>query len=300
MFVVTQFIGLYIVQQYSPRQEMINGSLQNVTPLLPFGMQPPGEIQPVDALTSIVIAFVIAIVLVFILTKFKAEVFLKLWFFIVIVIALAITFNVFIPGLTQEIFSGLTYSEFLALLIALPFAYFKVFKRNMLVHNFTELLIYPGIAAIFVPILNLWSIIVLLVLISVYDMYAVWHAGFMQKMAKYQIEHLKIFAGFFVPYMDKKTKMQVQKMTPKQIKMKKVKVNVAILGGGDVVFPIITAGVMLNFFGLVPALLVILGATLGLAYLFFFAEKGKFYPAMPFITAGIFTGMLVSWLIAFI
>jgi len=27
----------------------------------------------------------------------------------------------------------------------------------------------------------------------------------------------------------------------------------------------------------------------------FFAEKKKFYPAMPFITAGIFLSILISW-----
>ena len=71
----------------------------------------------------------------------------------------------------------------------------------------------------------------------------------------------------------------------------------AILGGGDIVFPIIAAGVMLKTLGIASALLVALGATLGLAYLFFFAEKRKFYPAMPFITGGILAGILISYLI---
>ncbi|MBU2503609.1 MAG: hypothetical protein KJ879_00960, partial [Nanoarchaeota archaeon] len=79
---------------------------------------------------------------------------------------------------------------------------------------------------------------------------------------------------------------------------------------GDVVFPIITAGVVLKTVsvslpfglkdftgGIGPALFVILGATLGLTYLFFFSEKKKFYPAMPFITAGIVIGMVLGYLI---
>jgi len=177
------------------------------------------------------------------------------------------------------------------------------------------LLIYPGIASVFVPILNIYTIIVLLILISVYDMWAVWHSGIMQKMARYQIDKLKIFSGFFVPYAGKKTKQKIKllrekfrnkKISKKELQSKKFRVNVAILGGGDVVFPIITAGVMLKTFsdkilfgigGLGPALLVIAGATLGLTYLFFFSEKKKFYPAMPFISAGIFAGMILSWII---
>ncbi len=86
-------------------------------------------------------------------------------------------------------------------------------------------------------------------------------------------------------------------MSKEELKKKRIKINLAILGGGDIVFPIITAGVMLKTFGLHSAFLVIVGATLGLGCLFVFAEKKKFYPAMPFITAGIFLGMILNWVI---
>src|SRR3972149_969981 len=66
----------------------------------------------------------------------------------------------------------------------------------------------------------------------------------------------------------------------KKMEKKKIKIGVAILGGGDVVFPIIAAGVMLKTLGLGAALLVTLGATLGLAYIFFMSEKRRYYPAM--------------------
>ncbi|MBR9701938.1 hypothetical protein GOV13_03375 [Candidatus Pacearchaeota archaeon] len=296
MFIVTQFIGLYVVDHYST-VKIIDGQIQNVSaPELPFGMESP-EIQKESDyygfFSGIVIAFIIAISLLFLLTHFNAAFILRLWFFIVIIIALGISFNVLIPQIK--------YASLIAAVIALPFAYIKIYKKEFLIHNLTELFIYPGIAAVFVPILNLWTIIILLILISVYDMWAVWHSGIMQKMAKYQINQLNIFSGFFVPYASKKIKAKIkimkQTLSKKELKKKNIKVNVAILGGGDVVFPIITAGVMLKTFGLTSALLVILGATLGLAYLFFKSEKKKFYPAMPFITAGIFLGMLASWLI---
>jgi presenilin-like A22 family membrane protease len=185
----------------------------------------------------------------------------------------------------------------MALIIALPLAFIKIYRREFIVHNLTELFIYPGIAAVFVPILNVSTTIAFLILISVYDMWAVWHSGIMQKMAKYQIDKLNIFSGFFIPYLSKKAKTKIKKMKKSELKKKKIKVNIAILGGGDVIFPIIAAGVMLKTLGFMSALLVIAGATLGVSYLFFFSEKKKFYPAMPFITVGIFIGMFVSWLI---
>ena len=43
--------------------------------------------------------------------------------------------------------------------------------------------------------------------------------------------------------------------------------------------------------------IIILTTTIALALLFFFAEKGKFYPAMPIISAGCFVGYILTLLI---
>jgi presenilin-like A22 family membrane protease len=296
MFLLTQFIGLYVVDYYSPVR-VVNGEIQNVTsPGLPYGMESPEVTSNSEYLflfPFIIIAFIIAILVMFLLSKFKAEVILRIWFFLVVTIALGISLN--------TVFSPLQYASIISLIVALPLAFIKIFKQNFLIHNLTELLIYPGIAAVFVPILNLYTIIALLIVISIYDMWAVWHSGFMQKMAKYQIDQLKIFSGFFVPYASKKTKEKIKnlkmKLSKNELSKKKFRVNVAILGGGDVIFPIITAGVVLKTLGIYPALFVVAGATLGLGYLLFRSEKKKFYPAMPFITSGIFLGMIISRII---
>lgn len=281
MFIVTQFIGLYVVSHYSKTGE------------LPYGMETPKPEKESDFYTSflpsLIIAFIIAITVLFLLTKYKSEFILKLWFFVVVIIALGITLTSFLPKFK--------YVSLAVLIVAIPLAFIKIYKRNFLVHNLTELFIYPGIAAVFVPILNIWTVIVLLIIISVYDIWAVWHSGIMQKMAKYQINKLKIFSGFFVPYIPKELRVKIKKMSKSELKKKKIKINLAILGGGDIIFPIITAGVVLATFGIYHALFVMGGATLGLAYLFFYAEKKKFYPAMPFITAGIFLAMILSHLV---
>jgi len=290
MFIITQFIGLYVVNHYQAEDKE-----------LPFGMETPEIKEDKEynqIFVSIIFAFVIAISLLFLLTKFKAEFIMKLWFFIVVMIALGISFNSILPEFK--------YASIIVLIVAFPFAFIKIYKKEFLVHNLTELFIYPGIAAVFVPILNIYTIVVLLILISVYDMWAVWHSGIMQKMAKYQIDKLNIFSGFFVPYADKKTRKKIKllkeklkdkKISKKDAKLKKFKINVAILGGGDIIFPIIAAGVILKTLGLPSAIFVIMGATLGVGYLFFLAEKKKFYPAMPYISAGIFVGMALSYLI---
>ncbi len=304
MFFVTQLIGLAVIYAYMPHitQVEINGTLQNVTTNpLPYGMQPPENIEKDTSLISIIVAFVIAISFVFLLTKLKAALFMRLWFFFVVVIVLGIAFN----AVLQYLIDSLLISSLISLTIALPLAIFKVFKQNMWVHNFTELLIYPGIAVVFIPLLNIWSAIALLILISIYDIWAVWHSGLMQKMAKFQIQEMKVFAGFFVPYMNKKQRALVKEAKlskSKNLKLKdrKMKVSVAILGGGDVVFPIITAGVIFYTLGFIPALIVSLCATIALLGLFIFARKGKFYPAMPFITAGLFIGIGLAYIAAYL
>ena len=290
MFLMTQFIGLYVTNHYLGEDKE-----------LPYGLEFPEAEKQSDYygfLTAIIIAFVIAIVLFLFLSKIKIEFVLKLWFFIVVLVALSISIFSLTSNFDKIVLFG---APLIAFLIALPLAIIKIYKRNFLLHNITEFLIYPGIAVIFIPILNIYTIAALLIVISVYDMWAVWHSGIMQKMAKYQIDKLKIFSGFFVPYYSQSVKNRISKwkktLKKSELEKKKIKISVAILGGGDIVFPIITAGVMLRTFGIYSSLLVILGATLGLAYLFFFAKKKKFYPAMPFITAGIFLAMLISYLI---
>ncbi len=298
MFLITQIIGLAVIHAYIPKTEtiIIDGEETNITiNPLPYGMQPP-EIEPEFSLLTIIISFAVAILLIFLLSRIKAMLFLRIWFFVVVILALGITFN------SLFFYFNIPYTSVVAVLVALPLAFYKIFKRNLLVHNLTELLIYPGIAAVFVPILNVWTIIVLLIIISAYDIYAVWHSGFMQKMAKFQINQLKFFAGFFVPYLSKKDKEKIKIMkqrykNKKSFKNKKIRVSLAILGGGDVIFPIIAAGIFLKSFNIFSALLITLGATIALAVLFITARKGKFYPAMPFLTSGIFIGMIASWLV---
>lgn len=294
MFLLTQFIGLYVANYYSSEKVDSNGIIQNVqAPHLPYGLNTPNQEQgDFEKFFSILISFVIALSLIFLLTKYNSEIIIKLWFFIVVIMALGISFSSFIPA-------NLKYSSYVILIIAILLSYFKTYKRNLLVHNFTELFIYPGIAAVFIPLLNIYTIVSLLILISAYDIWAVWHSGIMQKMAKFQIENVGIFSGFFIPYASKSIKAKIKKMkatlSKSKLKKKKLRVNVAILGGGDVVFPIITAGVILKTIGLIPSFFVVFGAVSGLAYLLFFSEKKQFYPAMPFITIGMFLGIIIGY-----
>lgn len=301
MFLFTQLLGLAVINAYSPRTEkvFVNGTVQNVTVQteIPYGMQPP-EMKPWEAFQSIGISIVLAVVIMFFLMKKRADLLLRIWFFSVVAISMAIALNAFFMKL--DFLSG---TQMLAFVLAFPLAFYKIFQRNIIIHNATELLIYPGIAVIFVPMLNVLAAAALLALIAVYDVYAVWHSGFMQKLAKFQMQQLKVFTGFFIPYMAKKDRAIIsrikslpQKEQINKFKKLKIKVNLAILGGGDITFPLIFAGVILRASGIWHALIVPLFATLALLLLFAVAKKGKFYPAMLFLSPACILAWLVGML----
>jgi len=302
MFLVTQFIGLFVVNAYTP-QSVFNQTTGELTldtaSQLPFGIE-----TPETNFLAIIFYFILAFALVAIFMKYKWKLVIKLWFLLVIILALGISAYAILK------YSALTNITIIALAIAIPLALLKLFRPNVFIHNITELFIYPGIAAVFVAILHPLSVMILLVLISIYDMWAVWKAGFMQKMAKFEMEELHIFGGFLIPTVSKKVKAQIQKIKqkykgkkmPTKIKKKKFKVRLAILGGGDVIFPIITAGVFMRAYpkqtlfgiaGLIPALFIIFGALIGLTYLMTITKKDKAYPAMPYISAGIFAALII-------
>jgi len=77
-----------------------------------------------------------------------------------------------------------------------------------------------------------------------------------------------------------------------------VKMKMAILGGGDLGFPLIFAGVVFKSVGLYQAMIIPVFAAIALLLLLLLGKKDRFYPAMPFISAGCFVGYIVILLSA--
>ena len=245
LFFAAQIIGLLITREYIKGGE------------LPLNIQRP-QIEENKSYLPIIFAVIVSTVIALILIKFRSVKIWKLWFFFSIFICLTIAFSAFI-------------SQIIAVVLSLILALLKIFKRNVITYNIPELFVYGGIAGLFVPILGIFSIFVLLILISIYDMIAVWKTKHMVKLAKFQSES-NIFAGLYIPY--KKNRE-------------------AILGGGDIGFPLLFAGVILKEFNFTSAIIVSIITTISLFVLFMYAKKNKFYPAMPFLSAGCFIGFLV-------
>ncbi len=269
LFLAAQFTGLFIVDNYIDYAKTDETGVFTYKDL-PYDIERP-ETTPSASILLIVGAILIGTVLLLVLIRFRKVNVWKIWFFLSVLITLSVALSAFI-------------SQWFALILAFIFAFIKIFRPNIIVHNLTELLIYGGLAAIFAPLLNFYAALVLLILISLYDMFAVWQSKHMVKLANFQTDS-KIFAGFFVPY-----KMVSMKQLKKKAKGATEEVKNAVLGGGDIGFPLIFAAVLIKDFGLLKTMIVPVFAALALLLLLLKSKKNRFYPAMPFITAGCLVG----------
>ena len=280
-FLLAQFIGIAILQEYiDPIKSQEEG--ETVFKELPFGERPPLEEE--TSFLPVLIAILIGTGLLLLLIKFNLMFIWKFWFLLAVVMTLTVAFS---PFLAVK----------LAFFLALVLGVWKIFRPNLWIQTFTELFVYSGLAVIFVPLFTLISVSILMVLIALYDAYAVWKSKHMVTLAKSQTK-AKVFAGLIIPYKLGKRKVPTTKKT--KIKKVSVKIKTAILGGGDIGFPLIFAGVILKEWGLWQALIIPFFAALGLGVLLLKSEEKKFYPAMPFIGAGCFLGLAVVWLIGMI
>ena len=240
LFLIAQYVGMYINAYYFETS-------------LPYGITKAtfhAQYSYIELFIYLLFGFGLGLLL----AKFSLGKLWKIWFFIAVVIGLVIGFSAFIPA-------GI------AFILAVLGAFFKIVKPNIYVHNFTELFLYGGIMALFSSSLTLFSVSILLILISFYDMWAVWKSKSMIFLAKFQTK-LKVFGGFLIPYKKKQ----------------------AILGGGDVAFTLLFNSVTYFTYGW-KALILPLIVGLSLFFLFYLGKKNKFYPAMPFLTTGCFIGL---------
>jgi presenilin-like A22 family membrane protease len=288
-FILAQLVGLVLINANS-KVELVNGVITVTHADTSLGPRP--ELSGSGAFIYIAAGLIIGTLLILLIIRMKKINLWKAWFFLAVFLAMSLALGVFLKN-------------YLAFIIALVLAIIKILKPNVVIHNITEVLMYAGIAVFLVPMLNvLWAAILLLV-ISVYDIYAVLKSKHMVKMAQFQAKS-KVFAGLFIPYTPKEQRLKSgaaslahPKSMRAEIKKQKAEKRNAVLGGGDVAFPLLFTGAVMESLvvkgipritALQQSMIITLVTTLALALLFIFAKKDKFYPAMPFVTAGCLIG----------
>jgi presenilin-like A22 family membrane protease len=277
VFLVIQVFGLMVVNaDISTQLSPVTGQ---VTIEHSENVAERPQTEGASSMIYILIGIGLGTVIILILMKLKQVKIWLLFYLFAVWLTISMTFGVFIP------------STF-AMLFALALAIMKLVSKDIVIHNFTELFIYSGIAVFFAPVLDILWVTVLLILISIYDMFAVWKSKHMVGMAKFQTES-KVFAGLMIPYEN------VRKISSGKTSSGK-KVSTAILGGGDIAFPLIFSSVVMEQLvtsysivksvALLKVMIIPIIVSLVLLWLLVKGEKGKFYPAMPFVTIGCLAG----------
>ncbi|NTV22799.1 MAG: hypothetical protein HGA85_00295 [Nanoarchaeota archaeon] len=292
LFFCAQIVGLFLLKESI--SEVKTGENGTITVVYSEPITGRPDLSGADSLTYIVAMIFIGTALLLALIKFRLFKIWKIWFFLAIGGALAISFSVFLP-------------EPVALGIGFFLAAWKILRPNIYIHNFCEIFMYGGIAIMLSPMFTVGWGILLLIIISIYDAIAVWKLKHMITLAKAQAEE-RIFAGLLIPYSrNKETKKETTEMPlPKKVVNKEIphgfddkEAKTAILGGGDIAFPMLFAGSVMTgliekghtaFSSYLFSLLIPLFAGIALFLLLVKGEKDKFYPAMPFITAGCLAG----------
>jgi len=296
IFICAQIVGLMIINEYIDIKEssetgktVVNQEAYDRT-----GISPPPVRNESLSWIYIIGAVIVGTVLVLLIVKFKTRRLWKLWFFMSVFITLYVAFAPFIAKVLND-----NLSRNVTLVVAVGLALYKIFRPNILVHNLTEIFIYGGLAALIVPIINMTSAFALLIAISIYDMYAVWKSKHMVTMAKFQAES-KIFAGLMLQYKPG-GKIQFESKPGKAKSGAKGEAKSAILGGGDIAFPLLFSGVVLKTTAsFINPLIITLFAAGALFGLLVYGKSNRFYPAMPFISAGCFLGFGVVKLLQFV
>lgn len=303
LFILSQIVGLSTISAHlQPKMNQTTGTIDISYPPTAIGEAPTVKNKS-TSFVYIVIGVLIGTLVLLLFIRFKFNTAWTYWFLLSVILTLAVAWGVFLPRIA-------------AIPLAIVFAVWKVYRPNVIIHNLTEIFIYTGIAIIFLPILNLVSVAVLLLLISAYDAYAVWKSKHMIKLATFQRKS-NLFAGLLIPHKNVNMNDTLKKGMPKKRKLTIAQTDgerkrfgrTAILGGGDIAFPLLFSSTVMDYllrsgiakasaFGL--STIITATTTMALFWLLIIAKKDKFYPAMPFISAGCFAGMGIIWLLGFL
>src|SRR3989338_485071 len=161
-FLMSQLV-LLIINQYIDHEKSIEKKEIIMKPL-PYNIERPEVENQSTSFIYISVSIFIGTILVLLLVKFNKPLIWKIWFFATVWLTLAIAFAAFINNI-------------IAAVLALAISILKLYKPHIIIQNISEVFIYGGLAAIFVPIINLFAASMLLIVISIYYFIAVYKTG---------------------------------------------------------------------------------------------------------------------------
>ena len=167
VYTLSQITGLLVTQAYIDTTDAQTKEIvwKKLPQLVGMPFERP-EISPGIVPIYIFAGIAIGTIIVWLFTKVQYLFLWRIWFIMAITLCLYVSFYTFL-------------NSKIALLLSILLSTLKIFRPSVIIHNLTEIFIYGGLSAIFVPMLSINSTIILLIMISIYDIYAVWKSKHM-------------------------------------------------------------------------------------------------------------------------
>ncbi len=227
--------------------------------------------------TDFLIAFAVGTVLIFLAIKaFKRGIFFRIFIGFLIFFGCIIVFGSFMPDIP-------------AIVLTIVCIYFYYRHPNVITQNIAIGLAISGASVMLGLSITVWQVLILLAILSVYDIIAVWKTKHMIKLFKGLAERGVIMA-LIIPSKISNIWANLRQVKPGE--------EFLLLGTGDIAFPIIFAVSALKY-SIWSSVAIILGALLGLSFIHFFfiaKKERKPIPALPPIAVGSALGFFISLL----
>ena len=185
-----------------------------------------------------------------------------------------------------------------AIVLAVAIVALRYLWPNILTQNIAIVISIAGISAQLGVLLTVPAVIILLIALSIYDVWAVFKTKHMITMAK-GLMHRGMTPMIILPsdwrdFGKKMKEVTTEKLRPSRTPLLKY----MMLGTGDLAFPLVFAVSALSY-SLLSAYAIVLGALVGIIVVHFLMLTGKFkaLPALPPIAAGSIIAFAISLLL---
>jgi presenilin-like A22 family membrane protease len=161
-------------------------------------------------------------------------------------------------------------------------------------HNGLLILMLVSLGTVFGAMFSPWTVILIMLVISIYDFFAV-KFGYMQWMAR-KLSETEVLPAFFIPWKITDWKTNLKGLAVEKIFEDKGDKSFSLLGGGDIFFPLLLAASVWFASDIVMATVVALFSLLGIgsAYIIHLIFlKGRATPALPPIFVASLCGLLL-------
>lgn len=217
-----------------------------------------------------------ATVLMLLLYRYSLGFILKGWFYLAIFFTLLIFFATFLPP-------GAALGAAVAGFIV------RKLTPDIWTRNLVDAMSYAGVGAFFGTMIGVVPAGIFLLLVALYDLFAVNVSEHMVDLVEQGMD-TDTFMGLMYPKEGNAVPAgDVSDVDQEDLEQ----VQVGIVGGGDVVIPMIFAVSLMKQFSPIASSFASIGAGLGLAILLKKAREGTYYPAIPAVGGGAVVGLVV-------